>query len=239
MGLDLTGTGFLISVVGMKKSIISLVLALAVVFSLLWVNAQNNDAVANAPVVTSEEVVTEVAPEVEVVAPVEEPAAPGDTREKIWGGWASIGGGCNTRHLVLQNTLADMVLQDGSDCKPVSGTYVDPYTDTLIAFTLENAGKSPVDHVMSVSEAYDLGAYKWTKEERVAFYNDPENLVLTSVAANAWKSDKSLVEILDCVEKPELGCAPTKFEFTGTDFLTERYVYIAEKYNLNTMEFNQ
>lgn len=47
-----------------------------------------------------------------------------------------------------------------------------------------------IDHIFPLSAAWDMGAHAWEPEKRVAFANDPRNLVAVSRAANQEKSDQ-------------------------------------------------
>ena len=47
-----------------------------------------------------------------------------------------------------------------------------------------------IDHVVAVGEAYESGADYWTKEQRIAYANDPYVLPAVKGSANASKTDK-------------------------------------------------
>ena len=47
-----------------------------------------------------------------------------------------------------------------------------------------------IDHVVAVGEAYESGADYWTKEQRIAYANDPYVLLAVKGSANASKTDK-------------------------------------------------
>ncbi|WIM68599.1 HNH endonuclease family protein [Corynebacterium breve] len=106
----------------------------------------------------------------------------GYARTEFGAGWATGRSGCTTRQELLAWHL------DSPSCHiaPAPGSTVyDPYTgvDTP-AHELE------IDHVFPLSAAWDLGAHAWEHDKRVAFANDPLNLIATSRAANQEKSDQ-------------------------------------------------
>ena len=49
-------------------------------------------------------------------------------------------------------------------------------------------------HIVPLSLAHKWGAYLWTTQEKKAFANDIENLIMVSKVCNRIKSDKSLSE---------------------------------------------
>lgn len=97
------------------------------------------------------------------------------------------GNGCRTRDDVLARDLDDPAKRDA--CVVVSGNYVDPYTGESVQFAKAQAEASPIDHLVSISFAWQMGAAGWSADKRLQFANDPLNLVLTTRAANEAKSD--------------------------------------------------
>jgi hypothetical protein len=95
--------------------------------------------------------------------------------------------GCSTRDDVLARDLDGVVRRD--ECVVVGGTYTDPYTGQVVHFTKADAQDSPVDHVVPLGFAWQMGASRWTPAQRLAFANDPLNLVLTTEKVNNAKSD--------------------------------------------------
>lgn len=114
----------------------------------------------------------------------------GYNRSQAFGpGWAQLPGGCDTRS-------AAMAAAWHADCTAPWATWDaapirDPYTGNAIT-----PGDVELDHLLPLAAAWDLGAYAWPKEKRLAFANDPANLVVTSSAANQQKSDQLPAEWL-------------------------------------------
>jgi hypothetical protein len=47
-----------------------------------------------------------------------------------------------------------------------------------------------IDHVVALHDAWNSGASSWTRARRIAFANDPADLVLTTASANRSKGDQ-------------------------------------------------
>ncbi|MCB5166257.1 HNH endonuclease family protein [Streptomyces bambusae] len=116
-------------------------------------------------------------------------AKSGYAREEFGRGWRDTdGNGCGTREDVLRRDLTGTRLRDGR-CTVLSGVLEsDPYTGRRLEF---RRGRSAVDidHVVALSDAWQKGARGWTRAKRVAFANDPLNLLAVDARANRRKSD--------------------------------------------------
>ena len=97
---------------------------------------------------------------------------------------------CDTRDDILKRDMSaeKFTAAQGGDCVVTSGTLADPYTGTTIKFT---RGKSTVDidHVVALSDAWQKGAAKWTKDKREQMANDPLNLLAVDYSSNRIKGD--------------------------------------------------
>ncbi len=106
---------------------------------------------------------------------------------KEYGGWErNKYTGCNTRQEILITSFVK-INQRLSKCK-IEGEWEDFFTGKI----LNDAKKIDIDHILSVSE-FDSKCR--TKEMEFKdlrkFYNDRENLVITSKKENQRKSNKS------------------------------------------------
>jgi hypothetical protein len=103
--------------------------------------------------------------------------------------WADVdGNGCDTRNDVLRRDLSDVTVRPGTHgCVVLSGTLRDPYTEQDIAFTKAEADEVEIDHVVALSDAWATGAQSWTPGKRLAFANDPLELLAVSRDANQTK----------------------------------------------------
>lgn len=110
----------------------------------------------------------------------------GYTREQFGNGWMS-SGGCDTRDRILTRDLTDKRYLDG--CRVQAGTLADPYTAARIRFERGGASEVDIDHVVALSDAWQKGAQQWNEEKRLAFANDPLNLLAVDAGANRQKGD--------------------------------------------------
>jgi hypothetical protein len=97
--------------------------------------------------------------------------------------------GCDTRDDILRRDLRQRTLRAGTHgCIVTSGTLADPYTATRIRY-VRGHSRIDIDHVVALGDAWQLGAARWAAGERVAFANDPLNLLAVSASANRQKGD--------------------------------------------------
>jgi hypothetical protein len=97
--------------------------------------------------------------------------------------------GCNTRDDVLRRDLKDLVVRPFT-CFAQSGTLVDPYTSSTIAFVRgpQTSNSIEIDHVVALADAWYKGARAWDPQRRLDFANDPRNLLAVSPKANFDKA---------------------------------------------------
>lgn len=98
--------------------------------------------------------------------------------------------GCSTRNDILARDLTEVRTEDDG-CRVSSGTLEDPYTATRIDFTagVDTSAEVQIDHVVALSDAWQKGAQQLSDHERLAFANDPLNLLAVDGPANQSKSD--------------------------------------------------
>lgn len=132
---------------------------------------------------------------VEVIAQMEvKGRAPktGYTRAQFGSTWKDLDrNNCDTRNDILNRDLISITYKNGSqNCLVQSGILVDPFSGESITF-LQGATSSDVqiDHVVALSNAWQTGAFKLTLEKRIAFYNDPLNLLAVKGRLNSQKGD--------------------------------------------------
>lgn len=79
----------------------------------------------------------------------------------------------------------------GSKCREVAAVMIDPYTGGEVRWGRSREGIVEIDHVVSLSDAWQKGAFAWNRSKRQEFANDPINLVPTAARVNGvLKSDK-------------------------------------------------
>lgn len=115
----------------------------------------------------------------------------GYDRDLFGDGWVDVDrNGCDTRNDVLARDLTDVSYKPGTrDCVVLTGTLLDPYSGTTIAFQRGQGTSSAVqiDHVVPLADAWQKGAQQWDEATRVAFANDPLNLLAVDGSLNQAK----------------------------------------------------
>ncbi|MGA4849350.1 HNH endonuclease family protein [Streptomyces sp. G5(2025)] len=119
----------------------------------------------------------------------------GYDRGRFGSAWADTdSNGCPTRDDILKRDLRDVTYQssrsrEGEECRVISGRLApDPYTGKDVTF---RRGRSQVDidHLVALSDAWQKGAARWAPSKRIAFANDPLNLVAVDAGPNRSKGD--------------------------------------------------
>lgn len=115
-------------------------------------------------------------------------AKTGYERTQFGNGWA-VQEGCDTRNIILHRDLTNTVVDES--CRITRGVLNDPYTGKVINFARGETSSQAVqiDHVVALSNAWQTGAQGLTSEQRVAFANDPLELLSVDGEANQQKSD--------------------------------------------------
>jgi hypothetical protein len=115
----------------------------------------------------------------------------GYDREAQFGtAWTDVNqNGCDTRNDILVRDLTNTTTS--ATCKILTGTLVSPYTSETIAFTRgrDTSAEVQIDHVVSLSNAWQTGAQQLTQAQRVSFANDPINLLAVDGESNLQKGD--------------------------------------------------
>jgi hypothetical protein len=115
----------------------------------------------------------------------------GYSREQFGPAWADVDrNGCDTRDDILNRDLADKQWRPGTHgCVVVAGRLVDPYTGRVLVFAKADAEAVQIDHVVSLSDAWQKGAAGWSFSRRRAFANDRLNLLAVDGPTNSQKGD--------------------------------------------------
>ena len=97
--------------------------------------------------------------------------------------------GCDTRNDILARDLT-AVFKSGT-CRVMAGNLVSPFTAASIAFVRGNDTSAfvQIDHVVSLSNAWQTGAQQLTQAQRISLANDPINLLAVDGRSNAQKGD--------------------------------------------------
>ena len=114
------------------------------------------------------------------------------SRDAFGTAWKDVdGNGCDTRNDILQRDFKSAIFKPGTgDCKVVGGTWIDPYSNESYTFSEPPSG-AQIDHVVSLKNAWQMGADQWDDQMRTEFANDPLNLRVTIASLNQQKSDSN------------------------------------------------
>jgi hypothetical protein len=99
--------------------------------------------------------------------------------------------GCDVRNRILARDLVQFNYRYDSYCIIENGILEDPFTGQVIAFQrgVRTSLDVQIDHVVSLSDAWQKGAQQLSGYQRFALYNDPLNLLAVWGPANNSKSD--------------------------------------------------
>ena len=96
---------------------------------------------------------------------------------------------CNIRTTVLRGDSAVPIQTDRTGCRVIAGSWTSPYD----GLTTADPSTLDVDHVVSLKEVWDSGAWAWTPAQRGAYANDlsdPRTLRAVSASSNRSKGDR-------------------------------------------------
>lgn len=107
--------------------------------------------------------------------------------------WSDIDrNGCDTRNDILNRDLTNIIYRAKTrDCVVESGKLLDPFSNTVIDFIRGERTSMlvQIDHVVSLSNAWQTGIFKATPKTRTEFANDPLNLLAVKGSLNSQKGD--------------------------------------------------
>jgi len=116
-------------------------------------------------------------------------AKTGYSRAAFGPAWADVDrNGCDTRNDILARDLVEETFRRGT-CVVLSGELAEPYTGRTVQFVKARAFEVQIDHVVALSDAWQKGAAQWPYPRRLAFANDPLNLLAVDGRANQEKGD--------------------------------------------------
>lgn len=112
-----------------------------------------------------------------------------------WTDQAGVGGSgnaCDTRNDILARDLAVSKSVAAQTCSAAvaAGRFRSPYTGREIVFARGRGSAAvQIDHIVPLAYAWDMGASDWPALTRIAFANDPANLLAVDGPSNQAKSD--------------------------------------------------
>jgi hypothetical protein len=97
--------------------------------------------------------------------------------------------GCDSRNEILKRDLTQIVFKTGTrDCKVMSGQLLDPFSGKTLIFS-SSKSTVDIDHLVSLSNAWQTGAAYFDKKTRESLANDPLNLLAVDAKLNRQKGD--------------------------------------------------
>lgn len=116
-------------------------------------------------------------------------AKTGYSRSAFSDGWGAIDG-CDVRNYILRRDLTEVTYVPNT-CKIQTGVLLDPYTAQTILFLRgpDTSDDIQIDHVVSLSDAWQKGAQQLDPISRYSFANDPLNLLAVQGDANQKKGN--------------------------------------------------
>ena len=97
--------------------------------------------------------------------------------------------GCDSRNEILKRDLTQIVFKTGTrDCKVISGQLLDPLSGKTLIFS-SSKSTVDIDHLVSLSNAWQTGAAYLDKKTRESLANDPLNLLAVDAKLNRQKGD--------------------------------------------------
>ncbi len=110
------------------------------------------------------------------------------SREQFGQAWADVDrNGCDTRTDILADALGS--ISRSGPCVITRGVLQDPFTAKAVSYIRGGVSEVDIDHLVSLSNSWQTGAFSFPFAKRVAFANDPLNLLAVDSAANRQKGD--------------------------------------------------
>jgi hypothetical protein len=117
----------------------------------------------------------------------------GYERSQFGPAWSDVDrNGCDTRNDILYRDLTSITYKAGThNCLVLSGILIDAYSGEKISFErgVGTSSDVQIDHVVALSNAWQTGAFKLSYDKRLAFANDPMNLLAVKGRLNSQKGD--------------------------------------------------
>jgi hypothetical protein len=137
---------------------------------------------------------------------VREPHVKGYSREEFGQPWADVDrNGCDQRNDVLRRDLVKRHTKPGTNgCVLLSGVLPAENYGRKVKYE-RGSNKVEIDHVVSLANAWHMGAYRWDAKKRERFANDFVELEAVDAETNRDKGDSSADEWLP--KDPDQQCS--------------------------------
>jgi hypothetical protein len=136
------------------------------------------------------------------------PHPAGYNRDEFGQKWADVDhNGCDQRNDVLRRDTKKRHTKPGTNgCVLHSGVIKNDrysYASRQVKYE-RGSSKVEIDHVVSLADAWRMGAYDWSTKKREKFANDVMNLEAIDAATNRSKDDKSAADWLPEAEPTDI-----------------------------------
>ena len=117
----------------------------------------------------------------------------GYSRSAFGPSWSDVDrNGCDTRNDILKRDLINITFREKTrDCVVERGVLLDSFSGETISFVRgeKTSFLVQIDHVVSLSNAWQTGIFQANIKTRTAFANDPLNLLAVKGSLNSQKGD--------------------------------------------------
>ena len=102
--------------------------------------------------------------------------------------WSDLDRDCQNSRMetLIDKSLNPVTFKTDNKCLVLNGWWYGVYSGEFFSI----AKHLDIDHIVPLKEAHISGAENWTKEQRKAFANDPENLLAVKASENRSKGAK-------------------------------------------------
>lgn len=114
----------------------------------------------------------------------------GYSRDEFYKNWPIING-CSLRQRIIKREVGDNAILGDNQCDVIGGEFDEPYTGSHLVFTEKSdfSQHIQIDHIVTLSDAWQKGAQYMDADTRYAIATDPLNLIAADASANQQKSD--------------------------------------------------
>ena len=139
-----------------------------------------------------------------------------DYKRADWPHWKDLDGDCqNARvEILIRDNIGELTYKTDRECKVISGLWMLPYKGGVE----KNPRNIDIDHIIPLKWAHNNGGANWSRAQKKAFANDPENLLATTATANRQKGAKGPEAWIPFINRCSYGI---------------RWQYLLTKYELN------
>ena len=109
-------------------------------------------------------------------------------KRSLYPHWSDLDSDCQSSRMeaLITESLNPVTFKTDNQCKVLNGWWYGVYSGEFFSV----AAQLDIDHIVPLKEAHLSGADTWTREQRKAFANDPDNLLAVKASENRSKGAK-------------------------------------------------